>query len=98
MGGGAVRGSERSERLPGGRGRIVLELQESQGRSKDQNHVSENTYICLEVGVLWDRMNVSVNMKSVGNHWMRLNVMTVTTKQRSGFTAVCEIRTSCLLS
>ena len=49
---GSLEEGEGSERLPGGRGRIVLELEESQGRSKDQNHVSENTYICLEVGVL----------------------------------------------
>ena len=79
---------EGSERLPGGRGRIVLDLEESQGRSKDQNRMSENTYVCLEVGLLWDRMNVRVNLKNVGNRWMRLNVVTDTTKQGSEFTAV----------
>lgn len=50
---------------------------------KDQNHVVKNTYICLEVGVLWDRMNVSVNMKSVRTIGWKLNVAVVTYKQRS---------------
>ena len=50
--------------------------------------MSENTYVCLEVGLLWDRMNVRVNLKNVGNRWMRLNVVTDTTKQGSEFTAV----------
>lgn len=60
---------EGSERLSGGRERILLELQEGQGPSRDKNRVSENTWTCLGVGELWDGMNMSVDVKHVGRWW-----------------------------
>lgn len=60
---------EGSERPSGGRERILLELQEGQGPSRNKNRVSENTWTGLGVGELWDGMNMSVDVKHVRRWW-----------------------------